>query len=154
MNILYMTVGLPRSGKTTWAKAQGLPIVNPDSIRLALHGQPFVSSAEPFVWAIAKCMVRSLFLAGHEEVVLDATNTTVARREDWVSKDWIRRFIICDELTDICVERAQQIKDENHRDGLISAIGRMADAYQEPTNDEIRDWEKEAYDNLNDWPRR
>ncbi len=33
MNRLILTVGLPRSGKTTWALEQGWPIVNPDSIR-------------------------------------------------------------------------------------------------------------------------
>ena len=35
---LIVMVGLPRSGKTTWARKQGYPIVNPDSIRLAFHG--------------------------------------------------------------------------------------------------------------------
>src|SRR5690554_6874569 len=33
-HILICTVGLPRSGKTTWARKQSYPIVNPDSIRL------------------------------------------------------------------------------------------------------------------------
>jgi predicted kinase len=81
---LVITVGLPRSGKTTWARAQGLPIVNPDSIRLALHGQRFVSLAEAFVWAIAHLMVRALFLAGCDAVIVDATNVTQKRRDEWV----------------------------------------------------------------------
>ena len=39
---LILTVGLPRSGKTTWALAQGYPIVAPDAIRLAVTGQRYV----------------------------------------------------------------------------------------------------------------
>jgi predicted kinase len=72
---LIMTVGLPRSGKSTWAIAQGHPVVCPDAIRLALHGQPFIATAEPVVWATAKLMVASLFEAGHGVVILDATNS-------------------------------------------------------------------------------
>jgi predicted kinase len=37
MQQLILTVGLPRSGKTTWAKQQGVPMVNRDAIRLALR---------------------------------------------------------------------------------------------------------------------
>jgi len=38
MKILILTVGLPRSGKSTWAAKKGFPIVSPDAIRLAMHG--------------------------------------------------------------------------------------------------------------------
>ena len=71
---LILTVGLPRSGKSTWAMQQGYPVVNPDSIRLALHGHRFREESEEHVWAIAKTMVNSLFIAGHDKVIVDATN--------------------------------------------------------------------------------
>jgi predicted kinase len=106
MNTLIMTVGLPRSGKSTWAKKQNLPIVNPDSTRLALHGQRFTGAAEPMVWAIAHYMVESLFLAGHAIVILDATNTTKARRDEWKSKKWIRTYCISNTPIEVCIERA------------------------------------------------
>jgi predicted kinase len=78
-------VGLPRAGKSTAAlDRETAAIVSPDAIRLALHGQRFQAEAEPFVWAIARTMVRSLFLAGHCEVVVDATNVTQRRRDEWV----------------------------------------------------------------------
>lgn len=51
---LVLMVGLPRSGKSTIARSGRVPIVSPDAIRLALHGQPFIASAEPTVWATAK----------------------------------------------------------------------------------------------------
>ncbi len=47
---LILMVGLPRSGKTTRARQIDHPIVNPDSIRLALHApHPFLKGMEPFV---------------------------------------------------------------------------------------------------------
>ncbi len=106
MNTLIATVGLPRSGKTTWARAQARPIVNPDSIRLAIHGQRFVAMAEPWVWATAKTMVRALFLAGHDVVILDATNLTNKRREDWLSKEWQTLFHVLDTPKEECLRRA------------------------------------------------
>ena len=80
---LILTVGLPRSGKSSWARCQGYPVVNPDSIRLRLHGQVFAPQAEPFVWAVAHLMVESLFEAGHSTVILDATNISRRRRRGW-----------------------------------------------------------------------
>lgn len=139
-NTLIMTVGLPQSGKTTWAQTQRHPIVNPDSIRLALHGQPFYGDAEPFVWSIAKCMVRSLFLAGHETVILDATNITRKRRDDWISKDWLREFIVIGspDGVDTYLKRAERTcRDEEHLESLKAVIRRMAEAW-EPVSDEER----------------
>lgn len=103
---LVMTVGLPRSGKSTWAKAQGVPIVNPDAIRLAVHGQRYRAEAEPLVWSIAQVMVRALFGAGHETVILDATNMNEYRRDQWRSTEWTRAFKIFDTPVDVCLARA------------------------------------------------
>lgn len=136
-NILILTVGLPRIGKTTWAKelsrVNSVPIVNPDAIRLAIHGQPFVSDAEPYVWAVAKTMVRSLFLAGHDTVIVDATNTTKSRRQFWESRHWTRDYQVFGgpQDRDLCIARAKETcVDKEHEDGLIAAINRMADAWE------------------------
>ncbi len=106
---LIMTVGLPRSGKSTWAMAQGVPVVNPDAIRLACHGQRFVEQAEPLVWYLAERMVDSLFLAGHRVVILDATNITRSRRDCWISTEqnsYHRRRFLCLEMEPTtCIER-------------------------------------------------
>ncbi len=115
--LLFAACGLPRSGKTTRLRAlsrdHGAPIVNPDSIRLALHGQRFVPEAERFVWATAHCMVQSLFLAGHPLVLVDATNTTRKRRQEWQSTDWQTVFLVMDTPREECLRRAgddEQIK--------------------------------------------
>jgi predicted kinase len=133
MNTLILLVGLPRSGKTTWAKEQGFPIVNPDSIRLAIHGQRFVSVAEPFVWAVAKTMVRALFLAGHTTVILDATNTTRKRRDEWKSDDCETRFMQISTAESICISRANEMGDTE----IVPVIERMARQFEALEVDEL-----------------
>lgn len=129
MNKLIMTVGLPRSGKSTWAKQSGHPVVCPDSIRLALHGQAFYGPAEPMVWAIARLMVRSLFLSGHETVVLDSTNGTRARRDEWKSREWRREFKILDTKIEECRARASE--------ELLAVIDRMAAKWEDVQMEEL-----------------
>lgn len=133
--ILICTVGLPRSGKTTWARSQAWPIVNPDSIRLAIHGQRFVSEAEPFVWATAKAMVRALFLAGHKIVILDACNNSQKRRDEWDSGEWATFFKVIDTPKETCLERARAEGDTE----IAEVIERMADKF-EPLADDEEQW--------------
>jgi predicted kinase len=126
---LIVTVGLPRSGKTTWARTTGWPIVNPDSIRLALHGQRFYGPAEPFVWAMAYAMVEALRLAGHERIVVDATNVSAKRRAEWENRypgavEW--KVIETPPIE--CIRRAVAEKD----DAIIPVIQRMADEWDLP----------------------
>lgn len=116
---------MPRAGKSTWSRQQGLPVVNPDSIRLALHGGTYVPQAEPFVWAICHVMVRALFLAGATTVILDATNTTRARRDEWVSPDWTRKFVLFSQGYNECVRRA------GDNAILVSIIKRMRNTWED-----------------------
>ena len=120
---LILTVGLPRSGKSTWALEQKFPIVNPDSIRIALHGNYFTPEAEPMVWTIARYMVSALFVAGHNIIIVDATHTTSKRREFWNFHKVKRMYKIFDIEKEICIQRAK----EGKRGDLIPVIERMAE---------------------------
>lgn len=123
-NYLIMTIGLPYSGKTHWVKAQpdNWPIVSPDQIRYAIHGQRYIQEAEPFVWATAKVMVRALFLAGHKSIILDACSVTAARRDDWIDSLWVRKFTVMDVSAEACISRAMAEDDEY----IVPIIERMA----------------------------
>lgn len=133
-NTLILTVGLPRSGKSTWARKQNLPVVCPDSIRLALHGQRFQTLAEPLVWAIAHIMVHALFLAGHTTVILDATNITKSRRDEWKISAWTTRFALITTPLSVCLSRAITENDTY----IIPIIERMAIQSEPLTSDEFR----------------
>ena len=135
MNTLILTVGLPRSGKSTWANSQLIPRVNPDAIRLAIHGQAYRRECEHLVWALARTMVDSLFLAGHEEVILDATNGSKARRREWKSDMWTRTYMVFDTPVQECIRRAV----EGGRDYLCPVIERMAADWEPLEEDELDD---------------
>jgi predicted kinase len=107
-NLLIMLVGLPRSGKTTWAQRQGHPIVNPDAIRLALHGHAYIKESESIVWAVARYMVVALFGAGHDTVILDACNNTRKRRDTWADDAWSREFVVFGAPKDVCIARVRK----------------------------------------------
>jgi len=120
--ILILTMGLPRSGKSTWALSTGYPIVNRDAIRIALHGQAFILQAEAMVTAIEEYMVRSLFQAGHKTVIVDATHLKEKYRKRWEYGPWEIRIEKFDTSVEECIQRA---KDSNRED-LIPIIEKMA----------------------------
>lgn len=105
-NTLILTVGLAGSGKSTWARNQEHVVVSPDAVRLAMHGQPFISQAEDLVWATVKLMVKHHFIYNPgTTVILDATNITQAQRDEWISSDWDLLFAVFDTPFDVCMER-------------------------------------------------
>ncbi len=75
MATLTITRGLPGSGKTTWARAQGGHVrVNRDELRRMLHGGPLLTGwAEKQVTIAQRALVESLLCAG-VNVICDDTN--------------------------------------------------------------------------------
>lgn len=135
-NTLIVMVGLPRSGKSTWAKARNLPIVSPDAIRLALHGMRFLAIAEPMVWVLARIFVRALFLAGCSRVIVDGCHIKRDYRDEWkpdnVLTSWRVVFKHIYTGKEVCLDRAKAEKD----DEIIPIIERDADRFEPLQNDE------------------
>lgn len=137
-NSLIITVGLPRSGKSTWCQKTRVqlrcPVVSPDAVRLAVTGKRFVALAEPTVWETVRYMVRALFEAGHPCVIVDATNTTKARRKFWLDEarlgkyngDTAVHFVVFDTDAEECKRRA--IADG--MDDLVDVIDSMHTGYE------------------------
>lgn len=141
---LLSLLGLPRSGKSTITarlrRELGVPVVNADSIRLALHGQRYEALAETFVFAIREVMVRSLFNAGHDLVLYDETNFSRATRDRMKSKNWENVYLVVDTPADICKERAIATDQPD----LLPVIDAMAARYEPLGEDERRVTESEA----------
>ena len=131
-NTLIMMIGLPRSGKSSFCREflmDKYPIVNPDSIRLSLCGKRFLREVENQVWKIAKIMVNSLFIYGHEKVVLDATNVTKQRRDFWINEELYKiEYILIDTKAEECVKRALQENDFE----IIEIINKMNLIFEKP----------------------
>ncbi len=129
---LILTVGLPRAGKSTWANQQGLPIVSVDAVRKSIYGQQYIGSAEPLVQATMQVMVRALFYAGHDAIILDQTNFLESIRDEWHDEKWHRLFRVFDVPKEVCVERARS----DGRQELIPLIERLATRFEWLTEDE------------------
>jgi predicted kinase len=132
MRQIICTVGLPRSGKSTWAKQSGYPVVNLDSVRLALYGERYLEQAEPMVWNIGAIMLEALLLAGHDRVVVDECNVTEVQRDRWRQVGQrlgagmtFKAFAASPEE---CKQRAEALGDER----IIPVIDRMADEWDLP----------------------
>lgn len=126
MNKLILTVGLPRSGKSTWAKQQDLPIVSRDAIRLALHGQRFLSEAEDMVRVITTYMVKSLFLAGCKTVIVDECHVTKELRNRWISPDWEINYKYFSTPKEECLRRAE-VNNDKELIPVIKSMAKIAD---------------------------
>lgn len=136
---LILMVGLPRSGKSTVARKMGYPIVSPDAVRLGLHGFSFLREAEFMVWPLAVLMVKALFHAGHDVVILDATNHTKERRKFWSDAGpWALSYAMVPTTKDTCLMRArteEDMADSPNDFSLIPVIERMAEAWEDPKDD-------------------
>lgn len=134
LKTLICMVGLPYSGKSWAARSaacdQPIPVVCPDAIRVALHGHKFIPEAEPYVWAIARTMVRALFMAGSEYVILDATNTTQERRKQWMSEDWSTKWHEIRTPKERCIQRAKANGDMD----ILPIIEKMAEEITFPSD--------------------
>ena len=134
---LIATVGLPYSGKSTWARAQRLPMVSPDAVRLALHGQRYEPCAEEMVWATTFVMLRALFKAGHNVVIFDATNVSRKRRDRLrqAMKEFemgVLCFKLFEENATECTARALALGDA----AIVAVIERMDDEFEGLSVDE------------------
>jgi predicted kinase len=135
--ILLCLVGLPRSGKSTWAKDmeyrnEFYPVVNKDAIRLALHGRRYDQSREGHVHQACKLMITSLFLAGHKIVCLDETNTTEIRRNTCMSREWKVRFKVFATPKEECIRRAMTVGDID----IVPIIEKMSAQWEPLTEEE------------------
>lgn len=120
-NTVILLAGLPRSGKSTWAWRSDLPIVNRDAIRLALYNKAFIPEAEDMISVIEMLMVKSLFLAGHTKVVVDACHMTQKRRDRWNSVLWNTELVVIHTSKTECLKRCTN-------PDLVIPIERMAAA--------------------------
>lgn len=87
---LYCTVGLPFSGKATWAACQGLPVVSLAANEAVMNNSNSSGSkstpkskAAPDPLAFTRQLIECLFAAGNKVVILLAENLTEQERQYW-----------------------------------------------------------------------
>jgi len=141
---LILTVGLPRSGKTTWALRQGCPVVSGDAIREAIFGKLWWPPGEHQVMMTARTMVRALFLVGHNTVIFDSINVTRQARRFWLPTAdclWTIDYMSINTVPSICKERAIA-SDQAY---LIPVIKNAVYKFETPETDNFGDWVKDGW---------
>lgn len=124
MSTFYFMVGIPGSGKSTFAASLGCRVVCPDTIRETHR----VGSPEAF--AIAQQEIRSTLIAG-EDVVFDATSTLRIYRAETInaSKPYADK-VVCiwmDVPLEVCIARHLERMKSGVRTTLpVPVIERMS----------------------------
>lgn len=121
--LLVVLCGLPRAGKSTLARKLGIPIVEPDAVRLAFQGRPFIPETEEWVWCMVRTMVRALFYADHNNVVTCGVFGTPSQRAQWLPNGlWFPVFVHVTTPASVCIERAKA----SLREDLIKHIQNLS----------------------------
>ena len=129
MKTLTLMVGLPRSGKSTWSKKTGHPVVSHDAIQYVVCGKQLYTIPEfqPMSDTLAQYMIKALFQSGHDNVVYDECNHLKLRRDVWTNfcndNGYTIYFQYIDTPMKVCQERAKGYKNEHT---LVPLIKKMA----------------------------
>lgn len=138
---LTIMCGIPRCGKSSWIRKNkgDACIVSPDEIRKEMFGHQFHGPANRFVFGIAEGMTTLLLKQG-KDVIIDATNITVASRSAWrgianvenaeVRVVWVRACK--DDMANFraCLER-NELSEEGKKLPM-DALLRMATFFESP----------------------
>lgn len=88
--IIYITIGFPGSGKSTWAKnksaeEKNLIIINRDSFRTMIkHDYTFDFTLEPMIKSMSIECVK-IALDHSKDIIIDETNITKEQRRAWLN---------------------------------------------------------------------
>lgn len=128
---LYYTIGIPGSGKTTWAKAQDIPVFSSDDIRKELYGDASIQGNPDKVFGLLHERVRECLRNG-QSCILDATNLTPRSRKVPNLPEHQKIAVIFNTPIDEC-----KYRNEN-RDRVVpeEVIDRMAKKYIPPKREE------------------
>ena len=125
---LIIMVGLPRSGKSTWARKTGNPIVSLDAVQYAVCGKHLKRLPEFMCMCdtLAEYMIKALFHAGHDTVILDDCNPTRYDQNIWEEfcheNEYEYKFQYINTPSTVCMHRAEGFKNA---DWLIPLILQM-----------------------------
>ncbi|MGJ5813473.1 AAA family ATPase [Paludibaculum fermentans] len=81
---LVILVGLPASGKSTWAQSKGLPILSSDAVRELLTGDATHQGVNRLVFRTLRQLAAARQQAGMPVTCIDSTALTVWERRCWL----------------------------------------------------------------------
>ncbi len=86
---VYVLVGLPASGKSTWLAGRGVTPLSSDALRLLLRDNEADQTIHGVVFALLRRLLRLRLELGAAASYIDATNLTRRERRQWIKiADW------------------------------------------------------------------
>ena len=79
-----MLIGIPGSGKSTWAKTQNCQVLSSDEFRRLLSGDETNQNIHHQVFAAMRHLLRARMEIGQPATILDATNLRWSDRRPWL----------------------------------------------------------------------
>ena len=81
---VIVLVGLPGSGKSTWAAEQGQTVLSSDAVRLLLSGDETNQAIHARVFSTMRFLLRQRLELGAGVTILDATHLARKWRKPWI----------------------------------------------------------------------
>ena len=81
---MIVLVGVPGSGKSTWAKAQNCQVLSSDDFRHMLCGDETNQNIHQQVFAAMRHILRARLETAQATTIIDATNLRVRGRRPWI----------------------------------------------------------------------
>ena len=136
MKKVILTVGLPASGKTTWAREYqkenpNTVLINKDELRSMLHSGVHSKGREEFILAVRDFIIKKAVDEGHDVIVHDTNLHSKHKNQIWkVVAD--KATVETRDFTDVSVEEC--IKRDAGRVGMVGAkvIKQMYRQYLRP----------------------
>jgi predicted kinase len=82
---VILTIGIPGSGKSTWANAQEATVLSSDAIRLMLSGDEANQTIHGKVFGTMRYLLRQRLELGQPVTIVDATNLRRRDRKPFVA---------------------------------------------------------------------
>ena len=132
---VYVMIGAPASGKSTYAQDLYGHIISSDAIRAELYGDEAIQGNSADVFKVFYDRARAELAKGNN-IILDATNLTVKNRKNIFKnlKDYNCRYIAVR-----CLCPLETLLERNRNRSRVvpeDVVIRMYDSYQEPTYEE------------------
>ena len=128
-----MLVGLPGSGKSTWAESQGITVLSSDGIRELLVDDVTNQQIHGEVFGTMRYLLRRRLALGAVATIIDATNLVPAHRKPWIAL--ARSFGAAAEAVyfDTPLEECLRRNGARRRVVPEEAIARMESKFRPPT---------------------
>jgi predicted kinase len=81
---VIVLVGLPGSGKSTWAEAQGITVISSDGVRQLLADDATNQRIHVEVFSTMRYLLKRRLQLGAAATIVDATNLLPVFRKPWI----------------------------------------------------------------------